>query len=84
MEGICQAGIDKLTPEILRALWLRNILTIFSELGLSRSVQEFYEITKDDLDLIALIILEERELEREMNRKEEPGHGDGSEMGAEC
>ena len=72
MEGRCLVGIDNLTPEILRAMWLRNLLTMYSEIGLGPTVRELYEITRDDLDLITLLISEERELEQIL-RESQPG-----------
>lgn len=54
-------------------------MSIYAEMGIGQIVREFYEITRNDLDLIALLIAEEQELEREMRevdrRAEDIDHG---------
>ena len=44
---------------------------MFSEMGIGQAVSEFYELTRDDLDLICLVVSEERELERVIREERE-------------
>lgn len=54
-------------------------MSIYAEMGIGQIVRELYEITRADLDLIALLVAEEQGLEREIReadrRTEDIDHG---------
>lgn len=73
----CQTGvgcwIPPLPTDAARVLALRDKLIRLRRLGIGAEIMRMYQVTLDDLDLLALI-------DNELNPREDNPHGDGSDL----
>jgi len=65
--GECPTAFDRLPPEAVRTLEIRGLLFNLEPLGLAAEVRNEYLICRDDLEYLAFIEEELRELNKDKN-----------------